>query len=39
MFSKNKCIISTGKDLGKRTDFNSLKILRPITPIITIYYN
>lgn len=31
-FSKNKCIISTGKDLGNLIDDNSNKMLLPFIP-------
>jgi len=34
MFSKNKCIISTGNDLGNLIDDNSNKILLPLIPKI-----
>ncbi|TLY03945.1 MAG: hypothetical protein E6K87_03935 [Thaumarchaeota archaeon] len=33
-FSKNKCIISIGKDLGNLMDFSSDKILLPFIPKI-----
>ena len=32
IFSKNKCIISTGKDLGNLIDDNSNKMLLPFIP-------
>lgn len=32
-FSKNKCIISTGKDLGNSIESNSKRILFPCIPI------
>jgi len=34
IFSKNKCIISTGKNLGNLIDDNSSKILLPFIPKI-----
>ena len=32
-FSKNKCMISTGKDLGNSIESNSKRILFPFIPI------
>src|SRR5687767_663628 len=36
IFSKNKCMISTGNDLGNIIDDNSNKILLPLIPKINI---
>jgi hypothetical protein len=38
IFSKNKCIISTGNDLGNLIDVNSNKMLLPLIPKIKYKY-
>jgi len=38
IFSKNKCMISTGNDLGNLIDVNSNKMLLPLIPKIKYKY-